>query len=63
MHCNTNYQKVFADRGHNIEFLFKTVSKSNLDNAVELISEIVEAYDDCVFDITGGDPVFQKILH
>lgn len=58
----SNYQKVFADRGHNIEFLFKTVSKSNLDNAVELISEIVEAYDDCVFDITGGEEILTLAL-
>ena len=58
----SNYEKVFADRGHNIEFLFKTVSKSNLDNAVELISEIVEAYDDCVFDITGGEEILTLAL-
>ena len=58
----SNCQKVFADRGHNIEFLFKTVSKSNLDNAVELITEIVEAYDDCVFDITGGEEILTLAL-
>lgn len=51
----SNYSKVFAARGYSIEFIFKTVSKSNLDNAVELLSEIVETYDDCVFDITGGE--------
>ena len=50
-----NYEKVFKARGNNIEFMFRTVSKSNLDNAIELLSEIVEAYNDCVFDVTGGD--------
>jgi len=57
-----NYQRVFSDRGQNIEFLFKTVSKSNLDNAVELLSEIVETYDDCVFDITGGEEILTLAL-
>lgn len=52
-----NYEKVFTERGHNIEFIFKTISKSNLENAVELLSEIVETYEDCVFDTTGGDEI------
>ncbi len=51
------YQKVFENRGYNIEFSCKTVSKSNLDNAVGIITDIVEAYDDCVFDITGGEEI------
>lgn len=50
-----NYEQVFSARGQKIEFLFKTVSNSNLDNAVALLTEIVETYRDCVFDITGGD--------
>ena len=49
------YQRVFADRGQEIEFLCRTVSKSNLDDAVALLTELVETYDDCVFDITGGE--------
>lgn len=52
-----NYERVFSARGQNIEFLFRTVSKSNLDNAVELLTELVETYDDCVFDITGGEEI------
>ncbi len=58
----SNYQKVFSDRGHNIEFIDKTVSKSNLDNAVDLLSEIVETYDDCIFDITGGEEILTLAL-
>ncbi len=52
-----NYEKVFKARGCNIELIFKTIIKRNLDNVVELISEIIETYDDCVFDITGGDEI------
>ncbi len=51
----SNYAKVFSGRGQNIEFMFKTVSKSNLDYAVKLLTELVETYDDCVFDVTGGE--------
>lgn len=58
----SNYRKVLTARGHNIEFLYKTVSKSNLDNAVRLLSEIVETYDNCVFDITGGAEILTLAL-
>lgn len=57
-----NYGRMFSERGQNIEFLFKTVSKSNLDNAVAVLSEIVESYDDCVFDITGGEEILNLAL-
>lgn len=54
------YRRVFEGRGYtDLNISFKTVSKSNLDNAVELLTEIVMTYDDCVFDITGGE----EILH
>ena len=57
-----NYQQVFSARGVPIEFLFRTTSKSNLQRAVELLSEIVETYDDCVFDITGGEEILTLAL-
>ena len=56
------YEKVFADRGCNIEFLYKTVSKSNLDDVLNLLTEILETYDDCAFGITGGDEIFTFAL-
>ena len=56
------YAKVFENRGIKIEFLFKTVSKSNLDGAIRILSEIVETYDDCVFDITGGEEILNLAL-
>lgn len=56
------YQKVFSERGQSIEFSFKTISKSNLDNAIQLLTELVETYDDCVFDITGGEEILTLAL-
>lgn len=49
-----NYRKVFEGRGHTIEFLTKAASKNNLEHAVNVLTELVETYDDCVFDVTGG---------
>ncbi len=57
-----SYECVFSNRGYNIEFIYKTTSKNNLENAVAILSEIVEAYDDCVFDITGGEEVLTLAL-
>ncbi len=57
-----NYKRVFSDRGISIEFLYRTVSKSNLQRSVEVLSELVETYDDCVFDITGGEEILTLAL-
>ena len=56
------YERVFSDRGYNIQFFYRTVSKSNLDKAVQMLDELVEKYDDCVFDITGGDEMLNLAL-
>ena len=56
------YQRVFAQRGKEIDFLYKTVSKNNLDNAVKLLTELVQTYDDCVFDVTGGSEILNLAL-
>ena len=56
------YERVFADRGIAIEFSYRTISRYNLDDAVRLLSELVETYDDCVFDITGGEEILNLAL-
>lgn len=58
----TYYQRVFSDRGESIGFLLKGVSKNNLTNAIEALTEIVNSYDDCVFDVTGGEEVYLVAL-
>lgn len=57
-----NYEKIFRDRGQNIRFSYRTVSKSNLSAAIETLERIVEAYDDCAFDITGGEEILLLAL-
>ena len=49
------YHDLFLVKGVDIEFICKSVNKNNLQDIVDLLSEIVESYEDCVFDLTGGD--------
>ena len=48
------YHSFFLDRGHDIEFGFRAVNKNSLNGIVDMLSDIVEEYDDCIFDLTGG---------
>lgn len=57
-----HYRKIFSDRGHDIEFIHKSVDKKNLDRATELLDSLVQQYDDLVFDITGGDEILLVAL-
>lgn len=50
-----DYDKIFKNRGHNIKFDRVIFDKKDLDYLINLLSNIVENYDDCIFDITGGD--------
>ena len=57
-----NYKKVFSARGYDIDFVCKGITRSNLDSVVSLLTELVEEYDDCVFDLTGGEELFVLAL-
>ncbi len=52
------YKSVFALRGQNVEFICKSINRNNLSSVVNVLSEIVEEYDNCAFDLTGGDDLF-----
>ena len=53
----THYKKVFADRGYDIEILPAVLHKNNYVKTYEDIKRVIEKYDDCLFDITGGDEI------
>lgn len=57
-----NYERVFFARGFEIEFQYKSVSYSKIENILNVLTEIVETYDDCVFDVTGGDEMLVMAL-
>jgi len=56
------YEAVFAARGETVEFLCRAVPGINLQKIVDVLQEIVETYDDCVFDITGGEELYLLAL-
>jgi len=57
-----NYEKVFAARGKPIPFLWETVSRNDLEAAVEVLTRLVKTYDNCVFDLTGGEEIYALAL-
>ena len=56
------YKRVFSDRDEEIDFSYDVITENDLDGIVSRLSAIVKAYDDCVFDITGGQEVFLLAL-
>ncbi len=52
------YRRLFENRGLKAEFICKSVPKRNVSQVLAALNEIVEKYDDCVFDLTGGDEVY-----
>ena len=52
------YKAVTDGRGLKIEYSYKKVGRNNLGNIVELLSEIVEQENDCIFDLDGGEDLF-----
>lgn len=62
------YRKFLENRGLNIELEYRTICRNQVSSIVEVLSEIVEGEEECVFDLTGGEElvlvamgiVFQK---
>ncbi len=52
------YEQLFASRGKTVEFICKSINHNNLQGAVSILTEIVDAYDNCTFGLTGGDDLF-----
>ena len=49
------YEKILSARGIQTEFFCRSVNRKNLREIVCALSDIVASYDDCVFDLTGGE--------
>lgn len=52
------YRRLMADRGHNVEFICRGVNRNKLQDIVQELCDIVEQYEDCVFDLTGGEDLY-----
>lgn len=54
-----HYQSVLQGRGLNVRLLPpRSVNRNNLPRVVEALSEIVEEYGDCVFNLEGGEELY-----
>lgn len=49
------YRDILAKHDIRAEVIGRTASKNNLGNIVNVLSGIVESYDDCIIDLTGGE--------
>lgn len=50
------YKHLLAGRGYDgVEFVARTVNRNKLESIVDLLTQVVETYDDCVIDLTGGE--------
>ena len=49
------YEKLLKEKGIEAEIILKGIQKNNLANILQVLEEIVETEEDCLFDITGGE--------
>ncbi len=56
--CAERYQAVLAARGVETEFLCRAVNTNRMQSILDALSSIVLEYEDCVFDLTGGEDLF-----
>ena len=52
------YSELFQSKGYDIDFQFRSVNKNQIQSILSVLAEIVEEYDECVFDLTGGDELY-----
>ena len=49
------YNNILSNRCKNTVLEHITINRNNLFSIVDKLSSIIEKYDDCVFDVTGGE--------
>ncbi len=52
------YRKIFKEKGHDVDFDFKSISRNDLGSIVEALTKLVLQYDNCVIDLTGGEDLY-----
>ena len=56
-HAN-RYRNLFFEKGIDIEFIPQSINKNDILEVIDTLSKLVEKYDDCVIELTGGEDVF-----
>ena len=49
------YQNILKKKNINITITLKEINKNDLSSILDILTEIVETENNCIFDITGGD--------
>ena len=49
------YRDVLRKRGHDVDFVYRTVNRNSVTDIVEELSKVVEMYEDCHIGLTGGE--------
>ncbi len=52
------YREILALRGYAVDISCRSVDRNNMSKIIDLLTEIVCEYGDCVFDLTGGEDAF-----
>ena len=52
------YRALLLEKGADVAFECIAVNKNDMREIVKRLSDVVETYDDCVFDLTGGDELY-----
>lgn len=52
------YRSFFRDKGADIEFIVRSISKNSVEIITDTFEDLLKEYDDCVFDLTGGDALY-----
>ena len=49
------YRDVLRKRGHDVDFVYRTVNRNSVTDIVEELSKVIEMYEDCHIGHTGGE--------
>ena len=52
------YSNFIKEKGLDMEFCYCTIPKNDRAAIVDRLCRIVEEYDDCIFDLTGGEEMY-----
>ncbi len=52
------YRQIFLDRGTDVAFVCHSVNKNRLESILQLLTRLVQTYEDCILDLTGGEDLF-----
>ena len=52
------YETFLASKGIGTQCIGDSVDKNRIQSVVDKLSELVTTYDDCVFDLTGGEDLY-----